>query len=97
MDGVGRRKRRRLDYCQLADVQVPRATKTRKKTAAPNQLYPVAVTEENELRVKVHYVGYSNSYDEWKDVSELETLGEAETESHNCLPTSHSLSTKIFV
>ena len=27
-------------------------------------------------RVKVHYIGYKNSYDEWKDETELETIEE---------------------
>ena len=40
----------------------------------------MTVTERNDSWVKVHYVGYSSAYDEWKDVSELETLGEAEGE-----------------
>ena len=30
--------------------------------------------EAESYRVKVHYIGYGDSFDEWKDESELETL-----------------------
>ena len=30
------------------------------------------IVERNEERVKVHYIGYDSSYDEWKEAGELE-------------------------
>ena len=77
MDG-GRRSKRR-NYRELADLRLPRATRKTPK-AATNDLYPVTVIQRNQGQVKVHYIGHSSSYDEWKDVSELETLGETEVQ-----------------
>jgi len=35
-------------------------------------LYPIEVVQTDGDRVKVHYIGYSDIYDEWKDKNELE-------------------------
>ena len=82
MDREGRRRKRRLDYRQLADVRLPRATR-RPRKAASSDIFPVTIRERKDSRVKVHYIGYSSSYDEWKDVSELEILGETEAEPYS--------------
>ena len=37
-------------------------------------LYPVTILEDDRSRFKVHYVGYSDLYDEWKDYSDVEEL-----------------------
>ena len=34
------------------------------------------VIEEKDSRVKVHYIGYSHSFDEWKERAEIEILEE---------------------
>jgi len=34
----------------------------------------VEIVEEKDSRVKVHYIGYSHDYDEWKERSEIESL-----------------------
>lgn len=78
MESRGRRKKGRLDYRELADVRLPRAT--RRSHKATNDLFPVKIEERTDSRVKVHYVGYSSIYDEWKDISELETLREEQAE-----------------
>ena len=36
-----------------------------------NRLYDIEVLEEEEYRIKIHYVGYSSRYDEWIRKSEL--------------------------
>lgn len=36
-----------------------------------NCLYDIEVLEEEEYRIKIHYVGYSSQYDEWIRRSEL--------------------------
>ena len=44
-----------------------------KAAALRDRLYPIKVVEtDGGDRVKVHYVGYSDIYDEWKDKAELE-------------------------
>ena len=55
-----------INYKELSDVKIPRI---RQSNAARDQerLYPVKVVEEDSERYKVHYVGYSHSFDEWKD------------------------------
>jgi len=37
-------------------------------------LFSVKIIEKEDTRVKVHYIGYSNKFDEWKDESEVEVL-----------------------
>ena len=55
----------RVDYRQLADVRLPPARVSRKRKAR-NDLYPVDILERTD---RVHYIGYSSSHDEWKDIS----------------------------
>lgn len=38
---------------------------------ARNHLYDIEIVEEEQYRVKVHYVGYSSNYDEWIRKSEI--------------------------
>ena len=40
-------------------------------TGNPNRLYDIEMLEEDEYRVKIHYVGYSSQYDEWIRKSEI--------------------------
>ena len=45
------------------------------KTRRKEELYPVEILERAEhKRVKVHYVGYEDVFDEWKDEDDLEEL-----------------------
>ena len=64
------------DYYRLFDLcgskQVPR--RSRKREQHTDNLYPVTVLENNGSRCKVHYIGYSDSHDEWKDYDDLESL-----------------------
>ena len=43
----------RANYKDLADVKLPRA----RPQATESKLYPVEIVEEEEDRVKVHYIG----------------------------------------
>ena len=36
------------------------------------------ILERAQTRARVHYIGYSSSHDEWKDISELEALADEE-------------------
>ena len=47
---------------------------SRVTAAAGNGLYPVEVLETSGVKAKVHYIGHSNIYDEWKDRNELEDI-----------------------
>ena len=39
------------------------------------KLYSIEIIERKDHRVKVHYIGYSSKYDEWKEKSEIEFPG----------------------
>ena len=39
-----------------------------------NQLYEIEIVAEEGLKVKVHYCGYSEEYDEWKLKSEIQYI-----------------------
>ena len=61
----------KANYKDLATFKIPaRGTQRVEK----KELYPVEIIERNEDRVRVHYIGYNDDYDEWKDVTELESL-----------------------
>ena len=65
-----RGQRSRVNYKEVAAIKLPRAGTCRHAS----RLYLSTVTEWDSKRVKIHYVGYSSSYDEWREMEELETL-----------------------
>ena len=69
-----KRAKKRVDYRELASIKLPRA-ETRPRYSCSTELFPVRVLEQTESRMKIHYVGYSSKYDEWRDESEVETNG----------------------
>jgi len=58
----------RKNYRDLDTIKLPRAQRIKDK------LYPVEIVGRDGDRVKVHYIGYSSQYDEWRLSSDLETL-----------------------
>lgn len=47
----------------------------RKATTKPeNDLFPIEVIDENSTHYRVHYVGYSTSYDEWKEKGDIVSI-----------------------
>ena len=42
------------------------------------KLYPVSVIEEEDDRVKIHYEGYSDEYDEWRSKSDIKSIKKLE-------------------
>ena len=63
-----RRAKRHVYYRQLVDIKLPRTP--RNVCFKPSgELYPVRIVKR-----KIHYVGYSSAYDQWKDTSDLEEL-----------------------
>ena len=61
------RDRQPKDY--KTNVKLPRASK--RKRNADDELYRIEVLEEKEERVKVHYIGWSEEYDEWRDRADI--------------------------
>ena len=68
----------RRNYRELATVKLPKAF----KSSSQDKLYPIEVVETDGSRARVHYVGYNNSNDEWRDLSELVTIPVG-SRSHN--------------
>jgi len=77
---TSKRRRRTVDYKALADVRLPRAS--RKSGVKRDKLYPVKVVDKNSDNglVKIHYVGYSSAYDEWRNEAEVVESNEASVE-----------------
>ena len=69
-----KRQRKEVNYKEVESLKLPRAESIKPK------LYPVSVTERDSDRVKIHYVGYSEDHDEWRNEEELESLGEGQNE-----------------
>ena len=76
------------DYVSLAncDIKLPRQAKRRQKDihrvqncSEENKLYRLKVLEEdaNNSLVKVRYIGYSSTYDEWRLKDEIVQLSDA--------------------
>ena len=49
---------------------LPRATRTTQATKV-DELYPVEVIARDEDKVKIHYIGYGDEDDEWRDTAEI--------------------------
>lgn len=73
------------NYKELSDVKIPKAK--RLKQGAPGKLFPVTIVEEDDStrRYKVHYVGYSSCYDEWKDCEELVNIEDTPRDASQCI------------
>lgn len=75
----GKRDRSTVNYREVEALKLPRAS--RSQPSSRDKLYSVTILEQDEDKVKVHYVGYSSIYDEWKHENELEEDEEAACES----------------
>ena len=60
----------RKNYRQLSNPRLPRAEKIR-QVHDPEKLYEIEVVERDGERLKVHYIGYSSDYDEWKEAADI--------------------------
>ena len=81
----GRRKRElkwnKANYKELSQLNLPKSSIKRRRKVS-KKLYPISVIEKQENRVKIHYIGYEDHFDEWRDEAEVETLQDTEeTES----------------
>ena len=54
------------EFCQLREKKMG---KVERKSKADRDLYDVEVIEEDTTRkkLKIHFVGFSHEYDEWRD------------------------------
>lgn len=86
------RSQRRSSYRELIRCKVPRISRPSNKKYDPQKLYSVKIIETRDNRVKVHYVGYSSKYDEWKDKSEIECCRSEQIEHHDQVA-----ATKVYV
>ena len=87
LDGSPPRMERRLrtkcrrNYKELSDITLPRRTKQK---ANPSRLYPIDVVEQDANgRLKIHYIGFSSVFDEWREPSDIVPLSEKGGSSHN--------------
>ena len=63
------RRKHSKDYRQMSDLDLPRS----KRTSQMNKLYPISIVGRDGSRVKIHYVGHSDAYDEWREVDDIVT------------------------
>lgn len=61
------------NYRQLANFKLPRE----RRISSEDRLYPVEVIETDGPQARIHYVGYDNSSDEWRELTELVELPQA--------------------
>ena len=67
---VGRVTRKKvIDFKKLTTVELPKRRKLAKRDT--DGLYDIEVLEKCDGRVRIHYVGYSELYDEWCLQSEI--------------------------
>ena len=75
----------RPNYSELADVKVPRKTRSAKlnRAADSSTLYRLNILERDEEngRVKVRYIGYGRKYDEWRKTDDIIDLNEEDRNS----------------
>ena len=67
------------NYRQLSSLKIPRISKTQPQ----DKLYPIEVVERNGSRVRIHYVGYDNSADEWREQTDIISLTSTNNSSTN--------------
>ena len=96
-----RKRTTAIDYKEPRESDIPGVRSKGSNTS--NELFPIAVVDEDSTRYKVHYVGYSSVHDEWKTKSDVVDLDDGNGDVSNCgqseyrfsLP--HELATRIKV
>ena len=72
------RKHAVRDYQQLTSIKLPRESKKQ----AIQKLYPMEVVDRYDSQVRIHYIGYDDEYDEWREADGLVPLNEDENRSN---------------
>ena len=69
MDAVKSRQRSTVTTVEVSPPSLPR----RRATSSLKNLYDIEIVDEDEEneKVRIHYVGYSSEYDEWRKRSEI--------------------------
>ena len=69
MDAVKNRQRSTVTTVDVSPPCLPR----RRATSSLKNLYDIEIVDEDEEndKVRIHYVGYSSEYDEWRNRSEI--------------------------
>ena len=64
-------RKRKITFKQLVDVKLPKAKRI-KAIRSESQLYiKVIEGDPSTQRMKIHYIGYSSRYDEWRPASDI--------------------------
>ena len=77
--GRPRRAIKRPNYYRESSAltKTRRTSQKRCQRSDDDALYPVTVVDDDGSRYKVHYIGYSESFDEWRDYSEVKVIDSA--------------------
>ena len=68
------RTKRRRNYKELTHIALPRPIRQK---ANSSRLYPIDVVERDQNgRLKIHYIGFSSVFDEWREPLDIVPLGE---------------------
>lgn len=73
-----RREQPKVNYEDEMKLPRPKRCRVLRQTG---KLYPVEVVETDGTRVKIHYVGYADEYDKWREAEEPESSDITATES----------------
>ena len=65
------------NYREFSTVKLPRVS----KVSTMSKLYPIEVVESDGSKVRIHYIGYDDSADEWRESTELVKLTSTRTSS----------------
>jgi len=77
------RKRAICDYRQLASVTLPREM----QYSTAKKLYPIKIVATRDTKVRIHYIGYRDQYDEWREADDLVPINQ--TSSNNTIQSTH--------
>ena len=84
-----RSDRPRINYKALLEPKLPKLTAStggRASRKIDTHLYPVEVVETEGTRMKIHYVGYADKHDEWREAEEVESVCEESEEAERYTP-----------
>jgi len=70
-------RQQRKQHWNYRDYKLPHLSTLTKK-GTHKELFSVEIIEEEDSRIKVHYIGYSYDYNKWKERSEIESLDQEE-------------------
>lgn len=80
MSSRPRRSIPRVNYKSLVYSKLPRAQLQEPSSSSQaddlDRLYRVNIIDEEEDQVKIHYIGFSRKYDEWRPKSEVTSLNQ---------------------